>query len=161
MATPGRDLILDNIVTVLGTITVAAGYKTTVTTVARGFRDWAEMGASELPAIQVWPGRCRYKEGYLPFSQIRAVLEVRILAHVTAATLTAKQDALAAIEDDIIAALSLDTKRGGSAAEPNAISTTVVESGTDEGDDSVNSEGGTGSIGMLVEVVFMRSTAST
>ena len=123
MATPVRELILDNIYTVLNTISIANGYKTDVTSVER--------------TLVPWP--------------------VTIVGHVSVVAGELKTQALAKIEDDIIAVINADTTRDG-----NAIRTNWKGTQTDEGNtDSNDHRGGSGTLVMAFDILYQRSVNST
>ena len=57
-----REDIVSAYMTRLQTITTGNGYRTTIDTVERGYRDPSEVGASERPYIGVVPGRESYQD---------------------------------------------------------------------------------------------------
>ena len=84
-------------------------------------------------------------------------LPVTIVGHVSVRSGEAKTEALAKLEDDIIAAINADTTRGG-----NAIRTNWQGTQTDEGNtDSDDHRGGSGTLVMAFDVLYQRSVNST
>lgn len=155
MATPARKLILDDIKTALEAITVAGGYKTTVVTVERVIRDWADVSAALRPWLGFMPEMERFQ--FLPGNQIRMVLPVVIIGHLSSTSVDNKHSAISNLHDDIIAALGADATRGG-----NAINTIITSSEDDTGDpDSLDSAGRSGTLKVNAEVWYMRTYAST
>lgn len=155
MATPARALILDNIKTTMAAILVAGGYKTTVVTVERVIRDWADPGAIQKPWIGFMPRVEIFR--FLPGNQIRVTMPVLIVGHISSTTVDAKHTALSNLHDDIVAALGVDPTRGG-----NAINTVVLQTEDDTGDpDTVDSQGRSGTVEVTAEVTYMRTYAST
>lgn len=155
MATPARKLILDDIDTALKTISVAGGFKTDVATVERGWREWSDVGAGEMP----WIGRAvvETRPEHLPGRLIRPVMSLTIAAYVNNGETDATEAAISDLHDDIIAALEKDTTRAG-----NAIQTTWVATRSDEfAPDRIDSQGGVGQVLMDFEVAYLRTTGST
>lgn len=156
MATPVRRLILDNIATVLATVSVANGYKTNVETVARTLVSWGEIGAAQMP----WVGFAPIGQSipsYKPNGVINVTLPLTIVGHVNSRSGATKTEELADIEDDLIAAMDADTTRGG-----NAIRTNWLGTQTDEGNpDSDDHRGGSGTLVMMWEILYQRSIDST
>ncbi|MAB56863.1 MAG: hypothetical protein CL524_04860 [Aequorivita sp.] len=151
MGTPARKDILDNIETVLNTITTGNGYKTTVTTVEPVAKGWGDMGAGLKPFIGFSPGSERFD--YQPCGSIRVVLGIALTCHISGSTQGARSSALNDLLDDIIKALSLDTSRGG-----KAISTTISQVETDEGSPDSSYEG---SMLIRVDVAYIRTTSGS
>tara|TARA_R100000664_G_C2750390_1_gene137684 strand:- start:948 stop:1418 length:471 start_codon:yes stop_codon:yes gene_type:complete len=156
MATPVRELILDNVYTVLGTISIANGYKTDVTTVARSLVSWGDIGASQMPWIGFAPiGQTTVE--YKPNHLLHVRMPVTVVGHVSVMSGEAKTQALAKLEDDIIAVINADTTRGG-----NAIRTNWQGTQTDEGNpDSDDHRGGSGTLVMAFDVLYQRTVNST
>ena len=156
MGTPVRKLILDNINTALGSISIAGGYKTDVTTVARTLVSWGDIGAAQMPWLGFAPVGQSSVE-YKPNQLLKVRLPVTIVGHVSVRSGEAKTEALAKLEDDIIAAINADTTRGG-----NAIRTNWQGTQTDEGNtDSDDHRGGSGTLVMAFDVLYQRSVNST
>ena len=151
MGTPARKSILDNIGTVLATITTGNGYKTTVVSVEPFAKGWGDMGAGLKPFIGFAPGSERFQ--YQPCGSIRVALNVALTCHISGSTQSARSTALNDLLDDIIKALSLDTSRGN-----NAIATTVSQVETDEGSPDSSEEG---SMLVGVEVAYLRTTSGS
>lgn len=157
MATPTRNLILENIAEVLAGITKVSGYKSTITGVDRFIRNWDDIGQSELPRLCFKPGRTRYQ--HQPGQMVRAVMPVQIVGHALARDGDEASDTLSDLEDDVWAALNADPYRGtNDEEEPNAISTTITEGETTEGDPDNN---GIGTFELVAEVVYFRTTEAT
>lgn len=155
MGTPRRSDILSNVQSVLSGITTGNGYKTTVHTVGAVVKEWASVGAQELPWVGVKPGKETFE--HQPFGVLIVTLPIEIVCIVAAANDTARYSALGNLIDDVIAALSADTTRGG-----YAISTSLAEDETDEGDpDTQNSGGGTGAMVVRVSVRYERTIAKS
>lgn len=155
MGTPLREAILDDVQTTLEGITVANGYKTTVVTVERVIRHWGDVGSSLRP----WLGYMSQPQRFThqPFGQMRTVMPLYIAGHITASTKAAAAAALTNLEDDIIAALEADTTRGG-----NAVMTHIISQQDDAGDpDTVDSQGVSGTLELIAEVVYQRDTGSS
>lgn len=154
MGQPNRSAIIADLQTTLAGITLANGYKSDVTTVERVFRDREDARAES--AAFPWIGFVvgRQTNSYEPCRQIVSTLNVEIIGHVSASTEDGRTDAVANLEDDIIAALGADTARGG-----YAIHTVVDESETDESQpDAVDSSGVAASIIMRVRIVYPRTS---
>lgn len=156
MATPARQLILDNIATVLATISVANGYKTNVVTVERTLKSWGDVGVALMPWVGYAPiGQAR--PTYKPNGLIDVRLPVTIVGHVNTLSGSAKTEALAKFNDDLIAVLNLDTTRDG-----NAIRTNWQGTQTDEGNTSSDDHrGGSGTLVMQFEILYQRTVEST
>jgi hypothetical protein len=147
---------MENIATVLATITVANGYKTTVTTVERNLKGWDRIGVQGMPWIGLHVESEDF-EHHACSNVIRAQLRVAIVAHINAATQALRATGIANLQDDIIAAMNVDQTRGG-----NASSTYLLSSESDESDpDAIDSKGGQGTVIVRFEVVYFRTTTST
>jgi len=151
MGTPARKNILDNVETVLGTITTGNGYKTTLAAVEPFAKGWGDMGTGSKPFVGFSPGAERFE--FLPGNQIRVRMDLVLTCHVSGSTQSARSVALNNLLDDLIAALNLDTTRGG-----HAVSTTITQTETDEGSPDANHEG---SMLVRAEVVYFRNTSSS
>lgn len=151
MGTPARKLILDNIGTVLNTITTGNGYKTDVTKVQALARGYADVKTGERPFLGYVPELETVE--YLPFNHIRCTLTVRIIGHVSGQSQNDRSTKLNNLIDDIIAAVNLDPTRG-----TNAINTKMGQFQTDEGDPDGR---GDGSVLTTLSIVYERSTSST
>lgn len=150
MATPNRRLVLQNIKTVLETITTGNGYKTTIDTVEALGKSWATVKTGQKPWLGIVPQRESLKFEY---SNIRVTLPVLIIGHVTGTTQDDRASKLNDLLDDVIAALNTDTTRSN-----NAISTTVTTVETDEGAPDGD---GDGSMVITVDVVYFRGVGSS
>jgi len=160
MGTPARALILDNIKTTLAVISIAGGYKTTVTKVERYLRDWADVDPTEMPWIGFFPGAERPQ--HQPGEMLRMVMPIIVVAHIETVVdedlEVAHRDRTTKISnlvDDIVAALMVDIRR-----DSNASSTRyIAPSQTDEGvPDYVSDRGGVVSAQMNFEIVYFRTT---
>ena len=151
MGTPARTSILSNVGTTLATITTGNGYKVTIVTVEPVGKTWAGVPKGLKP----WVGYIPLAEtlSYLPGGQIRCVLPVQIIVHISEATQADRATKLNNLLDDIIAALNVDTTRGS-----NAISTTVLSVDTDEGSPDAIHEG---TMVLSTEVAYMRTSSSS
>lgn len=164
MGTPARTSILADIAATLATITVANGYKSTVAQVDRYLRDYDDVDASDKPWLGFFPGpeRAEHRFG----GCITMTLPVTIVGHVSVASTgaetvdqTARTVALSNLQDDVIAALSADIRRGGNAIETRL---SGIASQTDEGVPEHESDaGGSASIQLTFEVVYDRTTGSS
>ena len=149
MATPSRKLIIDNLKTVLESITVGNGYKSTIKTVEVLAKTWLQTPEVVRPWLGIVPQETTYQ--HLPAGRVRSILKIDIIGHVANGSYAQKRERLANLLDDIFAAVNVDTTRDG-----NAISTTVVRSETDEGAPEAE-----GTIVVGLDVVYMRTTGST
>lgn len=154
MGQPNRSAIIADLQTTLAGITIANGYKSNVTTVERVFRDREDARAEStaFPWIGFVVGR--QTNAYEPGRQIKSTLNTEVIGHVSASTEEGRTDAVADLEDDIIAALGVDTTRGG-----YAIHTIVDESESDESQpDAVDSSGVAASVILRIRVVYIRTS---
>lgn len=151
MGTPARTSILNSVSTTLAGITTGNGYNTTVVTVGKEAKTWAEVP----PALKPWVGYIPQAETlqYLPGDQIRVLLPIDLICHVVGQTQTDRATKLSNLLDDIIAVLNVDTTRGS-----KAISTTVVSAETDEGAPGALGEG---SMVLRVNVAYMRTSGQS
>lgn len=155
MATPSRNLILENIFTSLSAIDGTGNFKTTLKKVERHVKEWESVGSQEMPWAGFMPIRTLHT--HQPGTVVRCVMELAIVAHVNESTDAGKSDSISDVIDDIWEALNIDTTRGG-----NAVMTTIMEVETDEGDpDSIDSKGGTGSAVVRANVVYNRDQRAT
>ena len=151
MATPPRKLIMDNLQTTFEGVTAAAGYKTTVVTVQSLARGYFDVATAEKPFIGYVPGIEIVQ--HQPGNNIYCTLNMSIIGHISGETLSDRQDMLNDLADDLIAVLNVDTTRGS-----NAISTTITQFETDEGDPDAK---GDGSLLMQAQIKYVRSTSSS
>tara|TARA_R100000655_G_scaffold85285_1_gene124945 strand:+ start:26155 stop:26610 length:456 start_codon:yes stop_codon:yes gene_type:complete len=151
MGTPARSSILSNLSTTLASITTGNGYNVTVVTVEPVGKAWAGVPQGLKPWIGYVPLAEQLE--YLPGDQIRCVLPIQIIVHISEATQPARQTKLNNLLDDIIAALNVDTTRGS-----NAISTTVLSVDTDEGSPDAMHEG---TMILSTEVAYMRTSGQS
>ena len=156
MAVPAKRLILSNLETTLQGITTGNGYKTDVATVSLVTADWD--GAR---AFGAWPVLCLMPRATIvqhqPFGLMRTTLPVDIVAHLEPTSDSDAYDKLEDLIDDVIAAVSVDPRRGG-----NAIDTMVDNDNTDEGDpDKKDHKGRTGSLVMRLRIIFERDTSQS
>lgn len=155
MATPNRNLILEDIATSLGAIDGTGSFTSTVTTVERVIKDWQSVGAQEMPWLGFAPIRTAYT--MMPFGQIECTMDVTIVGIAQASTDSTRSDTISELVDDVIYALGIDATRGG-----NAVSTSIVSCETDEGDpDTMDSRGGTCGFVMGIQVRYDRTSGST
>ena len=150
MATPARKQILDNIGTVLATITTGGGYKTTVTKVQALARGYADVKTGERPFLGYVPESesVQYFPGY-----IRCTMLLRVIGHVSGQSQSDRSTKITNLYDDVLAALSLDQTRG-----TNAISTSLTQLQTDEGDPDGR---GDGSLLMTFQIIYHRPVTSS
>ena len=151
MGTPARKLILDNLQTTFEGITTGNGFKTSVTLVQALARGYFDVKTGERPFIGYVPGVETVQ--HQPGGNIYCSLALSVIGHVSGTSLSDRQTKLNNLIDDLIAALNTDTTRGS-----NAISTTVTQYETDEGDPDAH---GDGSVLMQIQVKYLRSTASS
>jgi len=150
MGTPPKESILDNFQTTLEGITIANGYKTDVETVERLIKEWHSVGAGLRAWVGYMPQVSTFK--YYAFGQLRVTMPIIVAAHVNAATKALASEAITNIEDDILAAISADTTRGGFATM-----THLISQQDDIGDpDSIDSQGAGGTLTMTFNVVYHR-----
>ena len=149
MAVPSRKLIIDNIKTTLEAVSTASGFKSTVNTVEVLAKTWLQTSEGVRPWLGIVPQQTDYQ--HLPGDLVRSKLRIDIIGHVANGTYEQKRERLANLLDDMFAALNADTTR-----DNNAVSTTIVQSETDEG--APDSEG---TIVVSIDVVYMRTTGST
>ena len=155
MATTSRQLVLDNIDTVLKTITIAGGYKTTIDTVerTRGAKTWEEVPSSDRPYIGIVPGKesCPIDGGHFPFGRMRVTFHIDLICYVTGSTAATRSNAISDFQDDIISVLNKDPTR-----DKNAMSTYVVDWESDEGSTEDD-----GYLLVGVDIIYNRKTSST
>ena len=151
MGTPARKLILNNLQTTFEGVTTGNGYHTSVTLVQALARGYFDVKTGERPFIGYVPGVETVQ--HQPGGNIYCTLAVSVIGHISGTTLSDRQTKLNNLIDDLIAVLNVDTTRGS-----NAISTTVMQYETDEGDPDAH---GDGSVLMQVQIKYLRSTAST
>lgn len=148
MAEPERRQILANIETTLEGIREGETFRTTVRKVERVIRHWDDVPPAERPWLGYMPERETHE--YLPGSQIRVTLPFRVLGYVDGKSVDVRDDRVNRLLDDVIVALNADTTRGGC-----AVSTTLLDSDTDEGDFDSNAGG-------LIEtnwqIIYFRTT---
>lgn len=156
VATPSKNLILERIATQLATITVANGYKTTVATVERVLKTWADFdNTNQLPAIGFGPGRIRYK--HHGGGEIECTMPLHVIFHTYSTSDSDRSDDICDLEDDIIDAMFEDATWTEAAFDLH-----LLESETDESDpDTTNANGGSGTGELLFEIKFNRTIEST
>lgn len=156
MASPPRNEILDNIATLLATITTTNGYKTTVATVERVVKEWDAVGGS---GVMPWLGFMAMVErkAYQPGGYIWCTIPIVVVGHLTCSSASDRTDKLADLEDDLTRAFHLDPTRGA-----NAVTTTLIDCGTNEGDPDINSfKGGMATLQMTLEIQYQRTTSGS
>lgn len=158
MGASARHLALDNLVTALGTISVANGYVTDVTEVAMRAFEWETVWHDyTLPVIGVVPQETRYEyiasQGTLALGNvIRVIQSVAIEFGYAAGDQEDAWNDGDALIDDIIGAIHVDPTRGG-----NALHTRILSSQTDAGNpDIMDSRGGTAMGIIRVEISLVR-----
>jgi hypothetical protein len=151
MGTPARKLILNNLQTTFETVTTGNGYKTTVDTVQALARGYFDVKTGERPFIGYVPGIETVQ--YQPSNMIYCTLALSVIGHVSGTSLADRQTKLNNLIDDLIAVLNVDTTR-----DSNAISTTVTQFETDEGDPDAH---GDGSVLMQVQIRYIRNTSKS
>ena len=151
MGTPARKLILNNLQSTFETVTTGNGYKTTVTKVQALARGYADVKTGERPFIGYVPQSEQVQ--HQPGDQMLCTLTVSVIGHVSGNSQSDRSTKLNNLIDDIIAVLNVDTTRGS-----NAISTTLTQLETDEGDPDAR---GDGSVLAQVQVKYIRNTASS
>lgn len=160
MATPQRNLIMEQLAAVLGNIKTSTGYRTTVDTVERRIREWDSVGKQEFPYIGCGCRRTDYQ--HQPGGFVRARMLVDIVVHVAAATAEAASDELSELEDDLWVALTAANLNSGSGGTDHATMVRVLSFETDEADpDAGGHKGGTGTGYMQAEVIYHRTTGET
>jgi len=150
MATPTRRLVLQNIKTVLETISTANSYKTDVDTVEALGKSWATVKPGQKPWLGIVPQR---ESLSFEYSNIRVVLTLLVIGHVAGTTQDDRASQLNDLLDDVIAALNTDTTR-----DNNAISTTITSVETDEGAPDGD---GDGSMVITTNVAYFRGVGSS
>ena len=150
MATPTRRLVLQNIKTVLETISTANSYKTDVDTMEALGKSWATVKPGQKPWLGIVPQR---ESLSFEYSNIRVVLTLLVIGHVAGTTQDDRASQLNDLLDDVIAALNTDTTR-----DNNAISTTITSVETDEGAPDGD---GDGSMVITTNVAYFRGVGSS
>ncbi len=159
MATPTRNLIIENVATTLANITTGNGYKTDVTTVSRVIKNWDDVKSSEFP----WVGFAFPRENIVhrPFGLVECRLRGHVVGHVNTGTDALRSDLLSNLQDDIIAVLWVDPTRGGYAVS-TTLGGTAGDAETDEGDpDTIDTKGGTGTLVLPIECFYERTVNAT
>jgi hypothetical protein len=151
MATPARRLILQDLKTTLESITVANGYKNTVKKVEAVAKGFADTVVGDKPWIGIYPQQemFQFEHG----GMIRVVSTLLVMVHIAGATVDSRSDVLNDFLDDIIAAMNVDTTRGG-----NAVMTTVNSVQTDEGDPDAY---GNGSMIVSTDITYFRTQSKS
>ncbi len=154
MGTPNRSSIATNLLTTLEGITIANGYNTDIIKAEGVLRAWDD------PLKKPWIG---FLLGLTPFGyqkgdRIRATMSLTIASHIAVPGAVAKSLALSNLDDDIIAAVNLDTTRGGF-----AVSSTILSSWSDDGDPDSDdqSEPGSGTVIQEWEIVYYRTSGQS
>ena len=149
MAVPSRKLIIDNLKSTLESITVAGGYKSTVTKVEVLAKTWLQVSEAIRPWLGIVPQETSYE--HLPAGRVRSVFNIDIIGHVANGTYEEKRTRLADLLDDVWGAVNVDLTRGA-----NAVNTMITTSETDEGAPEAE-----GTIVISLNVVYMRTAGST
>ena len=105
MATPSRKLIIDNLKTVLESITVGNGYKSTIKTVEVLAKTWLQTPEVVRPWLGIVPQETTYQ--HLPAGRVRSILKIDIIGHVANGSYAQKRERLANLLDDIFAAVNV------------------------------------------------------
>lgn len=160
MATPQRNLIMEQVERALANIKTSTGYRNTVDTVERRIREWDSVGKQEFPYIGAGCRRTDYE--HMSCNQVRARMIVDIVVHVSAADYATASDNLSTLEDDLWEALTVANLNSGSGGTDLATMVKVLFWDTDEADpDAGGSKGGTGTGHMQVEIIYHRTTGET
>jgi hypothetical protein len=148
MGTPNRKLILNNLQSTFEGITVANGYKTTITKVQALARGFADVKSGERPFIGYVPQAEQVE--HFPFDLLRCTLNISIIGHVSGSSQADRSTKLNNLIDDITAAFYEDPTRG-----TNAITSRLGQIETDEGDPDGK---GDGSVLMQAVIIYQRNT---
>lgn len=166
MSTPNRHQILLNLQTVLATINGTGGYNTTLAGVDLFERDPWTVGKDLLPRAWVLLDDEPQQFEHLPGRQIFATLSATVVM-VTAYTVTqgdptasavTRSQAIARMEDDLIACLMTNVTRGTTGSFPNAIVTKLSQSQANYAEDALD---GRAILGMTFTVKYQRDFALT
>lgn len=117
MGAPKKRLIIENIESVLGTISTDNGYKTDVSEVSDKIYTWDEVPMSRRPFVGYF-AQSRDVES-LPAGYQRCTMKVIVYAHSYATTDAGRLEAISDLQDDIKAALMADQTRGNGASMTN------------------------------------------
>lgn len=154
MGTPNRTSILLNVNTVLNTITVANGYKTTVALVEKYLRGRDDVPVGSRPYLGF--GAARETPEHEPCNQIYFRMPLVVIGHVSSADWTTRSAALNNLIDDTIAAMENDTTRGG-----YAISSKVTGVETDEADPDADNVLDGGTCIVEFEIYYVRAITAS
>lgn len=152
MSTSIRRAALEDLATALGNISVANGYSTNITEIARRAFEWESVHQDyNLPVIGIVPGKVIYD--YRASSNVIVATQTVSLEFCYAASnQTEAWDVGDQIIDDIIGAIHVDPSRGG-----NALHTMVKDAETDAGNpDIMDSREGTAAGIVTIEIMFNR-----
>lgn len=123
-----RENIIDNIVTTLGTITVANGYNNDIVTVTREPNDWTTLNPGKCPAAMVLWSYDERERGETPMSGQHLLSELHVVMRGVVYAKSGIEEALNAFEEDIEKAMCVDDSRGGYAEYTIPARTTVFAS---------------------------------
>lgn len=155
MAVPKRQLILDNLFDALVAIKTTAGARSVPCKVERILKEWHHTGIAQRPWVGMRPALETHV--HQSFGVVDVTLRIDIVGHISSHNDLERAQHLNDLMDAIIAGIQLDTQRGC-----NAISTTVKSTETEEGNpDTVDSRGGGGSLAMVVEILYQRTTSAS
>lgn len=158
MGVTNRQLILDDLNTVLTALVDDEDALVTLGKVERCLRAWDDPQINPLP----WVGCCSTRQVFThePFDHMVSVMEVDVWGHVAVPAGDDLEDRTASasdLEDMLIGAIMADPGRGG-----NAISTTLKDSFSDDGHPDFNEPGmNIYTITLRFEVKYLRTTAQT
>lgn len=129
MGVTNRQLILDDLDTVLSALVGDETALVELGKVERCLRAWDDPEINPLP----WVGFCSTKDNstYEPFGHMIVKMEVDVWAHAACPfpiSLEARTELASNLDDMLIGVISADISRGG-----NAISTTLLDSFKDDG----------------------------
>lgn len=158
MGVTNRQLILDDLNTVLSALVGDETALVELGKVERCLRAWDDPKINPLP----WVGFCSTRAAYThePFGHMVAVMEVDVWGHIAALAaddLEDRTDKASDLEDMLIAVIMADPTRGG-----NAISTTLKDSYSDDGHPDYDEPGNNVfTVTQRWEVKYLRTTAQT
>lgn len=154
MVAAQRALILDDILETLEGVAEDLTSRSTPCKVERVLRTWNDPGL-ERPWLGFAPGKTIFE--HKPFGFIECRMPVDIVGHIASEDDNDRAEFVAALQDDVLKALEVDTTRGR-----NAITTTIKDEVSNEGSpDTQSHDGGSGSFAMVVEVFYIRTTGKS
>lgn len=120
MGTPREQTIVDAIETVFGTISIANGYKSDVTTVEQVIRDWQQVPGGLRPWLGINAGEDAGKPQ--SFEDVWMTMRVGIGGHVQGDTKALAVIATINLKDDVWAAMYSDPTFGDTAVDATYVS---------------------------------------